>query len=165
MPTITTSPPFTRQRLLHIVIAVLVTQLAALSAFVVTPELDGWFASLHRPAFAPPNWLFGPVWTVLYMLMGIAAGLVSAKRYERPVTRALWLYAVQLLVNAGWSLVFFGLHAPAFALVVIIALLALIVLTMRAFFPIVRTAGWLLVPYLAWVCFATALNAGYVVLN
>ena len=165
MPTVVTSASFTRHTFFHVVIAVLFTQLAALSALVVTPELDGWFASLHRPAFAPPNWLFGPVWTILYLLMGIAAGLVSAKRYERPVSKALWLYTVQLVFNAGWSLVFFGLHAPSAALVVIIVLLGLIALTMRVFFPIVRSAGWLMVPYLAWVSFATALNAGYVVLN
>jgi len=149
----------------RVVVAVLFTQLAALSALVVTPELDGWFATLRRPSFAPPNWLFAPVWTVLYLLMGLAAGLVWAQLEARTVRPALKLYIAQWALNALWSVVFFGLHAPAFALVVIVALWVLIVLTMRAFFPIRRLAGWLLVPYLLWVSFAALLNAGYMALN
>ncbi len=147
------------------VIAVLLTQSAALTAFVVTPELDGWFANLERPGFAPPNWLFAPVWTTLYILMGIAAGLVWARQGTAPVRKALTLYVSQLVLNALWSIVFFGMHAPTAALVVIVVLWVLIILTMRSFFPIRRISAWLLLPYLLWVSFATLLNAGYVVLN
>ncbi len=97
--------------------------------------------------------------------MGIAAGLVSGNGHERTVGRSLGPYAVQLLVNAAWSLVFFGLHEPKGAIGAIVILLALLVLNMRSFFSVVRTAGWLLVPYLAWVAFASVLHTGLVVLN
>jgi len=149
----------------RVVIAIAITFTASLTGLVVPEAISGWYASLNRPSFAPPNWIFGPAWTVLYILMGIAAGLVWSEPRSQARRNALLLYGAQLAFNASWTLVFFGLHAMTGALVVIIALLILIVLTMRAFLPLQRTAGRLLLPYLMWVGFATLLNAAYVVLN
>ncbi|MEO8068297.1 MAG: TspO/MBR family protein [Flavobacteriales bacterium] len=150
---------------IRILAAVVLTFLAALPGALTSEAVDGWFSTLDRPAFAPPNAVFGPVWTALYVMMGIAAGLVWAAGWRAPVKSALLLYCGQLVLNASWTIVFFGLHAPLAALFVIVALLVMICLTMRAFFPVHPLAGWLLSPYLGWVVFATMLNAGYVYLN
>lgn len=149
----------------HVVVAVCITMIAAVPGLLSPQAIEAWYPTLVHPSFTPPNWLFGPVWTLLYWLMGIAAGLVWSRQNNAAVRGALVLYGGQLLLNASWTLVFFGLHAPLAALVVIVALLALIVMTAQAFFRINRTAGWLLVPYLLWVSFATVLNASYVWLN
>jgi len=156
---------FTWRTVSRVVVAVCITMVAAVPGLLVPEAVQGWYGTLVHPSFAPPDRLFGPVWTVLYWMMGIAAGLVWSRRNNAAVRGALVLYGAQLFLNASWTLVFFGLHAPLAALVVIMALLVLITSTMRAFFPINRTAGWLLVPYLLWVSFATALNASYVWLN
>jgi tryptophan-rich sensory protein len=149
----------------HVVVAVCITLLAALPGLLVPEAIQGWYSNLVRPSFAPPNWLFGPVWTLLYWMMGISAGLVWTRKERFVVKGALALYGAQLLLNASWTLVFFGLHVPLAALIVIVALLVLIGLTMRAFFGIHRMAAWLLLPYLLWTAFATVLNAAYVWLN
>lgn len=149
----------------HVVVAVCITMLAALPGLLVPEAILGWYSTLVHPSFAPPNWLFGPVWTLLYWSMGISAGLVWSRQDSVLVKGALALYGAQLLLNASWTLVFFGLHAPFAALVVIIGLLVLIGLTIRAFFGIHRTAAWMLVPYLLWTAFATVLNGAYVWLN
>ena len=149
----------------RIAIAVLITFTAALPGFFFSPARDGWFGSLAEPFFAPPPGVFAPVWTVLYTMMGIAAGLVWAQHKLVAVKPALSLYAAQLFLNALWTVVFFGMHAPAAALVVILCLLVFIGLTMRAFVAVDRTSARLLIPYLVWVAFASLLNAGYVFLN
>lgn len=120
---------------------------------------DAWFAALTKPSWQPPNWLFGPVWTTLYLMMGIAAGLVWRRGPAPAVRDALAIYAVQLLLNALWTPVFFGAHALGAALVVIVVLWIAIALTIVRFWSIHRVAAALLLPYLAWVSFATALNA------
>lgn len=148
-----------------VVVAVCITMIAAVPALLVPEAIREWYTTLEHPSFAPPNGLFAPVWMALYWMMGIAAGLVWATQNNAAVRGALVLYGMQLMLNAAWTLFFFGLHAPLGALVVILVLLALIILTVRTFFPIHRTAGWLLVPYLLWVAFATVLNAAYVWLN
>ncbi|KKM76594.1 hypothetical protein LCGC14_1378540, partial [marine sediment metagenome] len=117
------------------------------------------YTTLNKPDFTPPGWLFAPVWIVLYILMGIAAGLVWARGfYHRYVKKSLYIFWFQLLFNGAWSMVFFGLKEPFLALVVISILLVLIVLTIRSFKVVSKMAALLLVPYLLWVCFATALN-------
>ena len=150
---------------IHLIIAVCITMTAALPGLLVPEALQGWFATLVHPSFAPPNWVFGPVWTFLYWLMGIAAGLVWVQQGRMPVKQALTLYGSQLVLNSAWTLIFFGMHSPTAALVVIVALLLMILLTMRSFFPIHRSAAWMMLPYLLWVAFATILNAAYVWLN
>jgi benzodiazapine receptor len=120
------------------------------------------YRALELPAFAPPSWLFGPVWTVLYVLMAVAAWLVWR---ESGWNRALTLWSVQLVVNLAWTPLFFSAGWYAAALVDIVALLVLVALTVVAAARSSRLAAGLLVPYLLWVAFATALNAAIVVLN
>lgn len=139
----------------------------ATAAAVTAPGVRGWYLSLMRPPGTPPDWVFAPVWTILYILMGLAAWLVwrRGRRMGVEGRTALRLWGWQLLVNALWSPVFFALHSPAAALLVIVVLLALIAISLRAFLRIRPLAGCLLLPYLAWVCYATYLNAGFWWLN
>jgi len=125
-----------------------------------------WYATIQKPGFTPPGWVFGPVWTVLYLLMGVAAFLVWQRGLGSRIVRiALVWFLVQLALNAAWSPVFFGLHRIEPALVVIVLLWVAIVITMYHFFRLSRPAGMLLVPYLVWVSFATVLNASIWHLN
>jgi translocator protein len=125
-----------------------------------------WYWALRKPFFQPPNWLFAPVWTVLYIVMGVAAFLVWREGWRQgEVQWALLLFVGQLGLNAAWTPVFFGAQSVGGGLLVIVALLALLVLTVRQFLRVNRIAGYLMVPYLAWVTFATALNAGIWVMN
>jgi len=125
-----------------------------------------WYAGLNKPFFSPPNWLFGPAWTILYFLMGIALYLIWIKDWQKPAVKtALKIFFAQLALNFIWSPIFFGLRSPELALAVIVAMWALIILTIKKFYPISKTASYLLIPYLLWVTFATLLNAAIVVLN
>ena len=125
-----------------------------------------WYAFINRPSFAPPDWVFAPVWTALYVIMGVSLFLVWRRGTKTPgVKGALLAFAIQLVLNGLWTPVFFGLKSPFAGLIVIIIMWAAILITIVRFYPISRTAALLLVPYLAWVSFATALNAGFYVLN
>jgi len=137
----------------------------AVGALATTPNIPTWYASLQKPSFNPPNWLFGPVWTTLYLLMGVAVYLVWVAPGKKPKRNAYIHFGTQLTLNVLWSLVFFGLHAPEAGVVVILALLASIVLTMRAFWQHSKPATYLLLPYLGWVSFATVLNIALAALN
>lgn len=129
-------------------------------------QVDLWYATLVRPELAPPNWVFGPVWTTLYVLMGVAAFLVWRRGIHRKGARfALTVFVLQLIVNAAWSIVFFGMEAVGGALIVIALLWVLILLTMFLFSRISKLAALLLLPYLAWVSFASYLNYMIMVLN
>jgi tryptophan-rich sensory protein len=114
-----------------------------------------WYASLNKPEWNPPPWIFGPVWTALYLMMAIAAWLVWRRDGWR---RPLWLYFTQLALNAAWTPIFFGAREIGWALVVILVLWAVILVTLLAFLRVSRPAGSMLVPYLAWVFFASVLN-------
>jgi tryptophan-rich sensory protein len=144
----------------YIVIAVLSCLLIGyLSSFATQSSVNDWYLSLNKPDFNPPNWIFAPVWTVLYILMGIAAGIVWARGFSlKPVKTALYFFGFQLLFNALWSVAFFGFKNPFWALLIILVLLILIGLTIKRFKVVSKTAAYLLLPYLFWVCFATALN-------
>lgn len=127
-------------------------------------SIASWYQTLTKPAFNPPDAIFGPVWTTLYIMMGIAAYLALREGRRKPELRdravvARNWFLLQLLLNGAWSVIFFGLQAPFWGLVEILALLLAIVATMRAFAPLSRAAVWLMTPYLAWVSFATVLNA------
>lgn len=150
-----------------IVIAVLIClTVGSLSGIATTDAIEGWYATLNKPSFNPPNWVFGPAWTLLYILMGIAAGLVWKAGWERTDVRAaLSIFGVQLVLNGLWSIIFFTLESPLWALVEILVLLAFIILTMVRFKPINATAAYLLVPYILWVSFATVLTASILHLN
>jgi translocator protein len=148
--------------------ACILTPLVAGTAvgFLTVADITGWYATLNKPWFTPPSYVFGPVWTVLYLLMGASLYLVIAGGWEKKsVKDGVLVFGAQLAVNLLWSFLFFGLHSPIAGLACIIVLLALIVATILAFRRVSGTAAWLLVPYLAWVCIATALNAAVVLLN
>ncbi len=157
----------TTRTVLRLIGAIGVTQLAgAIGSVFTVSAISTWYATLVKPALNPPSWVFGPVWTTLYLLMGIAAFLVWYKGQERKdVTRALVVYGVQLVLNATWSIVFFGLQNPGLALVNIVLLFVSIVVTMILFYKISRPAMYLLIPYIAWVSFASYLNYAIYVLN
>lgn len=140
---------------------------AGLGSLATYPSIPTWYATLNKPGFTPPNWVFGPAWTLLYLLMAVAAWLVWQKIEEdRPAVRgALIAFGLQLLANVLWSVVFFGYHSPLAGYAVIILLWLLILWTMIRFFRISKIAGWLLVPYLLWVTFASGLNLAVVLLN
>lgn len=122
-------------------------------------SIGDWYPSLQKPWFNPPNWIFGPVWMILYVLMGVSAGIVWSKGfYHKWVQVALYHFGFQLLLNGAWSLLFFGLKEPFWALLDIIALLILLLLTIRWFKLISNTAAYLLIPYAVWVLFAMVLN-------
>ena len=137
-----------------------------IGSFATRPKIPGWYASLQKPSFNPPPWLFGPVWTLLYILMGIALFLIWRKGLAAGgVKIALLVFFLQLILNAFWSFAFFGAQSPLAGLVVIIALWATIAGTIAAFAPLSRVAAVLLVPYILWVSFAAILNASIYVLN
>jgi tryptophan-rich sensory protein len=125
-----------------------------------------WYASLNKPSFAPPNWIFAPVWTTLYCLMGIAAFLVWQRGSKKKnVKKALSYFLLQLFFNFLWSVLFFGLHSPLLGLIDIFALLVTLIITIYMFYNIVKPGAYLLVPYLLWVSFATILNFSLLLLN
>jgi|SRR3989344_4608968 len=130
-----------------------------LGSFFTVSSIPTWYAALNKPAFSPPNFIFGPVWTLLYLLMGVSLYLVWQKKRVPP---AFW---VQLILNFSWSIIFFGLKNPALAFVNIVALWIAIFLTIKSFYKINKLAGNLLIPYLLWVTFASFLNLSIVILN
>lgn len=136
-------------------------------SFFTTPMIQsGWYAALRKPELAPPDWVFGPVWTILFALMGIAAFLVWRRGLSRKeVKRALSIFIAQLALNTLWSFIFFGLQSPGGAFLEIILLWLTILATLIVFSRISRAAGWLLIPYLLWVSFAVYLNYSIWVLN
>lgn len=161
------SPPPPMRTALTLLAAVLLPELVGAVAGMATASSVGtWYATLDKPAFTPPSWVFMPAWTTLYALMGVASWLVWREGVGRPEVRgALVLYGVQLALNGAWSLIFFGARRPGLALVEVVVLLGLVLWTTGRFFPVSRAAGWLMVPYAAWTAFATALNAGIWWLN
>lgn len=146
---------------------VLVSELAGvIGSFFTFSNIPTWYAGLEKPAFNPPNWVFGPVWTALYFLMGVAAYIVWAEGMEKKgVKRALGIFGAQLAVNVLWSIVFFGMQSPMMAFFVIIVLWALIIETIREFYRISKWAGIALIPYILWVSFAAVLNFAIWMLN
>ncbi len=142
-----------------VVFLVLVAAAAVLGAMAMP---DAWYASLQKPSFNPPAWIFGPAWTLLYILMAVAAWRVFRVAGWGP---AIGLWLIQLAVNASWSPLFFGMHRIDLALLTIIALDILVIATIAVFFRKDRIAGWLMLPYLAWIAFATTLNAAIWQLN
>lgn len=130
------------------------------------PAIPGWYSTLTLPELAPPSWVFAPVWTTLYVLMGVALFLVWRKGLESTVAKfAVAWFVVQLVLNALWSYLFFGLQSPAIAFIDINLLIVSILITIFAFRKVSVLAAWLLVPYLAWVGFATYLNLMIWVIN
>jgi len=147
--------------------AVVICLLAGVIGSVfTTPNIATWYTSLNKPWFTPPPWVFGPVWTTLYILMGISLFLVLREGWERKdVQIGMAIFAVQLVLNMLWSYLFFGLQSPVYGLAGIAALWISILVTIIWFFRISRPAAILLIPYIIWVSIASALNYGVYVLN
>lgn len=143
--------------------------LGGLSGAVTASEIQGWYLSLNKPSFNPPNWIFGPVWSLLYALMGIAFALFWHHLSKSGVSifkhKAGILFGIQLVLNLLWSTIFFNLHQIGLALVEMLVLLGFIIFTGVEFYKINRTAGFLLIPYMLWVYFASILTASILYLN
>ena len=152
---------------IKLIISILICNSAGFIGSISTSSaIPTWYNSLEKPSFNPPNWIFGPVWTTLYTLMGISAYLVWRQGiHNSQVKTALIIFGVQLFLNAIWSPIFFGLRALFAALIVIVVLWIAILLTIFAFYKISAIAAVLLIPYILWVSFATILNYSLWVLN
>lgn len=149
-----------------VVSVVICTLVGASGSFFTMVGPGSWYDQLAKPWFNPPSWLFGPVWTALYILMGVALYLIWMEGLEKPqVKAAILLFALQLLLNFLWSYVFFGLQSPLLALAEIAILWLVLLATIIAFFRIRRGAAYLLIPYILWVTFAAYLNYAIFILN
>jgi tryptophan-rich sensory protein len=145
--------------LIKFILAVLFTLVfGGLGGIVTSNEITNWYAGLHKPSFNPPNYLFGPVWTLLYFLMGISLYLIWKQLPSPSKTKSIILFFIQFGLNFCWSFIFFKFHKPGFAFAEIILMWIFILLTILSFSKLNKTAAWLLVPYIAWVSFATLLN-------
>lgn len=141
-----------------LLISILITEGAGIiGSIFTTSSIPTWYASINKPAFNPPNWIFGPVWTTLFLLMGLALYLIWNKK-GKEVKKALNIFWLHLGLNIFWSLLFFGLKNPGLAFIEILILLGLIVYLTVLFYRLEKAAGLLLLPYLAWTTFATFLN-------
>ncbi len=136
-----------------------------LGSLATSAKIPTWYATLAKPSWNPPNWLFGPVWTTLYVLMAVAAWMVWNRRAHVGAQAALVLFAVQLVLNTLWSFLFFGAESPAAAMLEILVLWIAIAATIWSFRKISPPAAWMLAPYLAWVSFASCLNYAIWTLN
>ncbi len=138
----------------------------AVGSIFTAPAISSWYAGLVKPAFNPPDWIFGPVWTLLYLMMGIALFLVVRDGFsDRRVRIAAGVFLVQLVLNGLWSYIFFGLRSPGWALTEIGVLWISIAASLVLFSRVSKAAGILLIPYLGWVTFAAVLNGAIVSLN
>jgi translocator protein len=150
-----------------LIISLAIPQAAgALGSLATIPNIDTWYEHLTKPSFNPPNWIFGPVWTILFLLMGIALYLVWREGISKErVKFAMTLFGAQLAFNIIWSYLFFGLNNPGYAFAEIIALWIAIAATIAAFWQVKKSAAYLMLPYLAWVSFAAILNYAIWLLN
>lgn len=143
---------------------VLCLALGLLSGFSTIDSINNWYQFIKKPSWNPPNWLFAPVWTSLYILMGIAVALVWHSSDQNKKT-AIGIFIVQFVLNLAWSFIFFNMHQVGWAFAEIITMLFFIFLTILLFYKINKTAAWLMLPYLCWVSFATVLNGTIWYLN
>lgn len=137
----------------------------AIAGLFTAQAVPEWYETLNRPSFNPPNWLFGPVWTTLYILMGISLFLIWKQRATRERNKALLIFGLQMALNFGWSFIFFYFNRIGLALVEIVFLWISILMMCVLFYKIKPLAAWINIPYLIWVTFATVLNAAYFLLN
>lgn len=159
--------PATRPVLLLLFALAVVASAGLIGNLATIPNIPVWYAGLNKPGFTPPNWVFGPVWSLLYAMMVLAFWRVLLRRakWTAPAWRVVGVFLVQMALNAFWSVAFFGMHNPVLGLIVVFALELMILATIITFRPIDRVAAWLLAPYAVWVGYATALNAAIVGLN
>ena len=151
------------KKIWKLVISLLLPFLAsAIGGLFTASSVSTWYVELSKPSFNPPSWIFGPVWTILYLLMGISLYLVWIKKYDKP---AFIVFGVQLVLNALWSILFFGIKSPFFAFIEIILLWLAILITIVYFYRINKISAYLLIPYMLWVTFAAVLNFAIFILN
>ena len=144
---------------LKLIISIISCELVGiLGAFFTTKNIPIWFEGLKKPSFNPPNWIFGPVWFILYFIMGISFYLIWNKSGEVNIKIPVLFFILQLIFNFFWSVIFFGLKMPGLAFIDILVLSALILICIIVFYSISNTASYLLIPYFLWVCFASLLN-------
>ncbi len=154
-------------KILLFIISIVICQFAGFIGSVFTVNsISTWYTTLVKPGFNPPNWLFGPVWTLLYLLMGISLYFVWQKGTADPhIKIALLMFAAQLVLNILWSILFFGMRSPMLGLIEIALLWVFILLTITNFYHISKPASYLLIPYILWVSFAAVLNLSIFLLN
>jgi benzodiazapine receptor len=154
-------------KILQLVVSIVLCQSAGLlGSFFTIPAIPTWYSTLNKPAFSPPNWLFGPVWISLYTLIGVSLFMIWNKAEKGSYRRkALVLFFIQLVLNALWSVFFFGLRSPLAGLIEMAFLWSALALTIYYFFKLSQWAGILLLPYLVWVSFAFILNFSLWILN
>jgi len=147
-----------------LIIALIIPQVAGfIGSLFTSPKISSWYITIRKPSFNPPNWLFGPVWTILFLFMGIALYLVWIKKENKKL--AFTFFSMQLFLNILWSILFFGLQSPLLAFIEIFILEILILLTIKEFFKLSKKAAYFLIPYILWVSFAIILNLAIVILN
>ena len=150
---------------IRFVISITICQFAGVIGYIFTASsVTNWYVTLEKPDFTPPGWIFGPIWVILYFLMGISLYLLWINK-TKDNRKAFTVFAVQLILNASWSFLFFGLKSPLYGLIDILFLLAAIILTILFLYKVSVLAMVLLVPYLVWVAFATILNYNILLLN
>jgi benzodiazapine receptor len=156
-----------RLRYLPLFISILITQAVGIaSAYFTLPEVEGWYSTLRKPAFTPPDNFFAPIWTVLYVLIGISAYLVWQRRNDAIQYKiSVGVYAIQLLLNFLWAIIFFGMHQILGGLIDTILLWIVIIINIICFRKFNSGAAWLLAPYLLWTSFAIVLNFWFFMLN
>jgi tryptophan-rich sensory protein len=151
---------------IKLLISVLICEgVGFLGTIFTIPSIATWYAYLNKPSFNPPNWIFGPVWTILYCLMGVSVFLVLQKKLKKQLNFLVLLFTVQLFLNFLWSIIFFGMHLPLAALLEIALLWISITLLIVDFWKFSKPGAILLIPYLCWVSFASVLNLFVVLLN
>jgi len=147
-----------------LIFALLIVFAAALiGSYATFPSIPTWYATLNKPFFNPPNWIFGPVWTVLYLMMALSLYLIWKQNADNK--DAISWFGFQLLLNSVWSIAFFGFQSPSCGLGIIILLWLAILITIIKFYKLSKPAAWLLIPYLLWVSFASILNLSIVLIN
>jgi len=152
--------------MLKLLVSLLLPFLAAAVGFLATySAIPVWYAGLIKPTWGPPNYLFGPVWTILYLMMGISYYLVITQKFNKKVLSATRIYYLQLIFNTLWSVVFFAYQSPFLAFLVIIVLWTLIIITIVDFYRVNKIAAYLMIPYILWVSFASILNLTIFLLN
>lgn len=155
------------KNIIKLIISIVICQLAGIVGSLFTvPSIPSWYASLNKPEFNPPNWIFSPVWITLFLLMGISLYIIWSSKTKISYKKTAFIFfGVQLLLNTLWSIIFFGFQAPFYAFIEIILLWFSILITIIVFYRISRPAAYLLVPYILWVSFAAVLNFFIFILN
>lgn len=151
---------------LKLIIAILLPMVVGgFSGFLTANAINGWYATLHQPSFNPPNWVFGPVWTTLYLIMGISLYRIWRLPVSVERNQAIKIFTLQMTLNFFWSLIFFKWHLIGLALLEIIVMWIMIAAMIHHFRKLDAVAGYMNIPYLLWVSFASVLNGAYFILN